>query len=203
MFSSLKIPPQKLELYLRKQGMCPIAGTDEVGRGCLAGPVVAAAVILPDSCPVSGITDSKLLSPDRRERLYEEILKLALGCGVGIVEVDEIDRINIFQASLKAMSLAVSRLRISPKILLIDGKFKIPIEAPPQIPVIKGDLHCLSISAASIIAKVTRDRLMKTLEEKFPAYRFSAHKGYPTALHRQEIRQAGPSEIHRKSFKLI
>jgi len=179
-----------------------LAGTDEVGRGCLAGPVVAAAVILPEDFKIRGLTDSKLLTPEEREAFYLKIEKAALSWGVGIVEVEEIDRINIFHASLKAMAIAVQKLTQAPDLLLVDGNQRVPI-VQRQMPVVKGDLYCKSISAASILAKVTRDRMMCEMEKSYPAFRFSAHKGYATVQHRQEIREHGPLPIHRKSFNLF
>ncbi len=196
-----KIPSHKIEAHLRAQGCVLIAGTDEVGRGCLAGPVVAAAVILPYPLSIKGITDSKLISAEKRETLYERILKVALACEVAIVSHENIDEINIFQASLKAMKIAVEQLSQRPEILLIDGKHKIPLSLP-QKPVIKGDLHCKSIGAASIIAKVTRDRLMKEYQKEYPSFSFGVHKGYATPKHQAELRQHGPCAIHRKSFRL-
>ncbi len=194
--------PAFYEKKLREQGKVLIAGTDEVGRGCLAGPVMAAAVILPASHSIQGIKDSKLLSPKQREKIFDEIVKVALTWAVAKVEVFEIDQINIFQASLKAMVLAVGQLSKIPDFLLIDGKFPLPLSMP-QKAVVKGDLHCQSIAAASILAKVTRDREMSELEKKYPGFSFSVHKGYPTKKHREEIREWGVSEIHRKSFTLL
>ncbi len=193
--------PSQFESQLRGQGYRLIAGTDEAGRGPLAGPVVAAAVIFPDPCPVSGIKDSKLLTPLQREKLYDQILRDALSFGVAIVEVEEIDRINIFQASRQAMVRATEKLNPPPEILLVDGKFTLPISLS-QKAVIKGDRYCLSIGAASILAKVTRDRLMVELEKQYPQFRFSVHKGYPTAAHRRELGEYGPTPVHRKSFRL-
>ncbi len=197
-----EISPPELEAYLRGQGYCSIAGTDEVGRGCLAGPVVAAAVILPYPLATKGIKDSKKLTSAQREKLYDQICDEALSWGIGLVESGEIDQINIFQASLKAMKIAVTQLSVKPEILLLDGKHKIPAFLP-QHPVIKGDQHCISIGAASILAKVTRDRLMCELEADYPQFQFSVHKGYPTERHRSEIYQHGPSKIHRQSFRLL
>ncbi|MBF0492802.1 MAG: ribonuclease HII [Deltaproteobacteria bacterium] len=194
--------PKKIEPYLRSQACSLIAGTDEVGRGCLAGPVVAAAVILPHPPGFDGITDSKLLSPQKRDDLYQKILEVALAWGVGVVSPQIIDEINIFQASLKAMAIAVEQLSLKPEILLIDGRHCLPL-CLPQKAIIQGDLHCVSIGAASIIAKVTRDRMMKEYEKEFPAFSFGIHKGYPTARHREELAQKGPCEIHRRSFKLL
>lgn len=187
---------------MRSRGCRFLAGTDEVGRGCLAGPVVAAAVILPEFHAIEGIKDSKLLSPAQREKLYGEITEQAVAWGVGVIGVSEIDRINIFHASLKAMSEAVGKLKPSPDFLLIDGKHKIPF-AVAQRPVVKGDRHCESIAAASIVAKVSRDRMMAEFEREYPNFTFSVHKGYPTEKHREELREHGPLPIHRRSFNLL
>jgi ribonuclease HII len=193
--------PTLYESELRQKGYRWVAGTDEVGRGALAGPVVAAVVILPYPHSIEGIKDSKLLTPPQREKLFGEISQKAVAWAVGRIEADEIDRINIFQASLKAMVQAVQKLSISPEILLVDGSHRVPLFIP-QKAIVKGDRYCLSIGAASILAKVTRDRLMKDLELEYPHYRFSVHKGYPTKQHRDEIRQHGISSLHRKSFRL-
>lgn len=188
------------EKKARKNGFSIIAGIDEAGRGPLAGPVVSSAVILPDSFTIPGITDSKKLSPKKREILFKEIYANAASIGVGIVEPGEIDRMNILQASLYSMSLAVKDLDIQPEYLLIDGKFTIPSDIP-QEPIIKGDSLSISIGAASIIAKVTRDRIMHEYHEKYPEYGFDRHKGYPTKAHKQAVAEFGPCPIHRRTFK--
>ncbi len=195
-------PPVQLEKFLFSKGYRLIAGTDEVGRGCLAGPVFAAAVILPPDHGIEGIKDSKMLTARQRELLSEKIKEVAVSWALGVVEVSEIDRINIFQASLKAMCIAVQALSSKPDILLLDGKHSIPLFIP-QKPTVKGDRHFQSVGAASIIAKVARDRLMCDLEKRFPKFSFSVHKGYPTAQHREEIRKHGPTSVHRMSFKLL
>lgn len=195
--------PTEYEPKLRKLGVGIFAGTDEVGRGCLAGPVVAAAVILPDPCFLQGVKDSKLLTAPLRESLSEKIQESALAYGIAQVEPAEIDQINIFQASLKAMRLAVQKLSILPELLLVDGKYPVPNLALPQYPIVQGDRHCPSISAASILAKVARDRLMVRYEREFPNFSFATHKGYPTPRHRLELQQTGPTAIHRRSFKLV
>lgn len=177
-----------------------VAGVDEVGRGCLAGPVVAAAVILPANHGLRGITDSKLLTPEKREELDAKIRAKAIAVGVGLVEADEIDRINILNASLKAMRIAVEGLQAAPGSLLIDGIFKIPGMALPQQVVVKGDLKCRCIGAASIVAKVFRDRLMAALDATHPGYGFAEHKGYGCPSHRRALQAKGPTPIHRKSF---
>jgi len=182
------------------QGATRIAGIDEAGRGPLAGPVVAAAVILGRSAPVGGLNDSKLLTATRREELYEEILREASAVGVGIVAPKIIDEINILQATRRAMTEAVGRIEPPPDYLLIDGPvtLNIPID---QRPVIKGDRLSLSIAAASIVAKVTRDRIMMELHRQFPQYGFDRHKGYPTADHRAAILRHGPCPAHRMCFR--
>jgi len=188
------------ELNKRQKGYNRIAGIDEAGRGPLAGPVVAAAVILNSDYPIDGITDSKKLSSKKRDLLFEVINKQALSVGVGIVESPEIDKINILRAALRAMRLAVDALSIPPDYLLIDGSH--PIESHfPQENIIKGDQLSISIGAASIIAKVTRDRLMTQYNQIYPLYGFSKHKGYGTVEHRKAIQKYGPCPIHRRSFK--
>ena len=177
-----------------------IAGVDEAGRGPLAGPVVAAAVVLPPDFHNPHITDSKKLSPAQRERLYEVIYQGALGVGVGIVDSGEIDRINILQASLQAMAMAVQNLAPRPDHLLIDGTFPTSLEIS-QEPIPKGDALSISIAAASIVAKVTRDRLMDAYHVYYPCFGFARHKGYPTQEHKVAIRTFGCSPIHRKSFR--
>ncbi|MCK5784234.1 MAG: ribonuclease HII [Desulfobacterales bacterium] len=182
------------------KGYSAIAGIDEAGRGPLAGPVVSAAVILPDSFAVPGITDSKKLTPKKRDNLYIKIHKSVIAVGIGIIEPVEIDRINILQASLKSMAIAVQNLNPQPDFLLIDGTFQIPSDLP-QRPIIKGDSLSISIAAASIVAKVTRDRIMVQYHETYPQYDFARHKGYPTKAHKEAIQKFGCCPIHRKTFK--
>lgn len=182
------------------QGHRLIAGIDEAGRGPLAGPVVAAAVILPEMFPEGDTTDSKKLTPKKREQLYEHIYAHAVSVGVGIVDPVEIDRINILQASLCAMSMAVDNLNPQPDHLLIDGTFPILSDLPQQ-PIPKGDALSISIAAASIVAKVTRDRMMAIYHEYYPQFGFCKHKGYPTKAHREAIQTYGCTPIHRRSFK--
>ena len=177
-----------------------IAGVDEAGRGPLAGPVVSAAVVLPESFDVPGINDSKKLSEKKREALFPVIQNQAIAFGIGIADHGEIDRINILQASLLSMKRAVDDLGLTPDYLLIDGKFTIDSDID-QRPVIKGDALSLSIAAASILAKVTRDRIMTGLDLQYPEYGFKHHKGYPTKANKQAILTYGPCPIHRKSFK--
>ena len=182
------------------KGSKDIAGIDEAGRGPLAGPVVSAAVILPATFRDSDITDSKKLSSKKRRQLYDVIYAHAVSIGIGIVDPIEIDRINILQASLLAMAMAVKNLAPRPDYLLIDGIFPISTDLPQQ-PIAKGDALSISIGAASIIAKVTRDRLMQKYHHYYPQFDFPKHKGYPTRAHREAIRKFGCCPIHRKSFK--
>ena len=176
-----------------------IAGVDEVGRGPLAGPVVAAAVILDPARPIASLADSKTLSPLRREQLAVEIRAKALAWALGRAEVAEIDRINILQASLLAMQRAVAALSIVPEQALVDGN-RCPRLACPCRAIVKGDATVPAISAASILAKVARDAEMGELHERYPQYGFSQHKGYPTAAHRDALRCFGPCPEHRRSF---
>ena len=204
---SLLFPDTELEVdmwlhegLMADQGLLPVAGVDEVGRGCLAGPVVAAAVILPCNLQGEGITDSKALSPAERERLDGLIRKKALAVSVAQVDAPEIDSINILRASLRAMKLAVDGLDPRPRSILVDGNQPIP-HSIPQKTVVHGDSVSCSIAAASIVAKVFRDRLMERFSEEFPQYNFRRHKGYATKEHRQAIRVHGPCPIHRRSFR--
>ena len=183
-----------------QRGYKDIAGIDEAGRGPLAGPVVSAAVVLPPTFSLSGVTDSKKLKPKKRAGLYDKIYTQALSIGIGIVDAVEIDRINILQASLLSMAIAVDNLSPQPDCLLIDGTFNISSHLP-QKAIPKGDSLSISIAAASIIAKVTRDRLMENYHHYYPQFGFSQHKGYPTKAHREAIRKFGCSPIHRRSFK--
>lgn len=195
-----RIDTFSFERDLAHQGFNLVAGVDEAGRGPLAGPVLAASVILPFDCDYGRFKDSKKLTPRVRERLYGELQEMDAMIGVGIVSSAEIDEINILQASLLAMQKATHLLPLRPDYLLVDGKFPVPITIP-QKTLVKGETRSASIAAASIIAKVTRDELMQKLHLKFPEYDFSKHKGYPTAAHRRAIQEHGPCEIHRKTFK--
>ncbi len=188
------------EKKARNRDFSNIAGVDEAGRGPLAGPVVSAAVILPNSFPTSGITDSKKLTPQKRELLFHVIRRHALAIGVGVVDSEEIDRINILQASLLSMKMSVDNLNPPPDCLLIDGIFKISSDLPQEA-IKKGDSLSISISAASIIAKVTRDRLMEKYHQQYPLFAFNKNKGYPTKAHKEAIRLHGCCPIHRKTFK--
>lgn len=187
------------EQRVRGNGFRLVAGIDEAGRGPLAGPVVAAAVILPDDMPACGINDSKKLTARKRESLYHDIYRHAVAVGIGIIDPAEIDRINILQASLKAMAFSVMNLEPVPDYLFIDGRFPIPVGLPQEA-LVRGDSLSVSIAAASIVAKVTRDRLMERYADEYPEFDFAAHKGYPTNAHREAIRRFGCCPIHRKSF---
>ncbi len=176
-----------------------VAGVDEAGRGPLAGPVVAAAVILNDLQPIRGLGDSKVIAPRKRERLFDEIRARALCCSIASASAEEIDALNILQATLLAMQRAVAGLRLCPHRVVVDGN-RVPLLAMPVVAVVKGDAKVAAISAASILAKVHRDRLCAELHERHPAYGFAAHKGYPTADHLAALRQHGPCSEHRQSF---
>ena len=188
------------ENQARENGYSRIAGLDEAGRGPLAGPVVAAAVVLPPFFSVAGVNDSKKLSEKKRDELFDKIFSHAEAVGVGIADETEIDSLNILRASLLAMARAVTNLSVVPEFLLIDGTFQIAADFP-QKAIPKGDAKSISIAAASIIAKVTRDRLMLQYHKTFPQYDFNRHKGYPTRAHRDAIKTFGCCPIHRKSFK--
>ena len=183
-------------------GRGAVAGADEAGRGCLAGPVVAAAVVLPPGADVPGLDDSKKLSPEAREALFPHIRRVALAVGVGQCSPAEVDRLNILWASLEAMRRAVGALPILPDMLLVDGNREIPDAPWPQEALVRGDGRSLTVAAASVVAKVTRDRLMVALDADFPAYGWARHKGYPTAAHYAALAAHGPSPHHRRSFRL-
>ena len=187
------------ENYYFARGYRRICGVDEAGRGPLAGPVVAAAVVFPEPVEIENLRDSKKLSPAMRERVFEKILQVAQ-VGIGEASPAEIDAMNILQASLLAMKRAVDSLAISPDIVLVDGPYALSGEVPSRA-IIKGDARVPIISAASIIAKVTRDRLMLEYEKEFPGYGFARHKGYPTREHLKALRHLGPTPIHRTSFR--
>lgn len=176
-----------------------MAGVDEAGRGPLAGPVVAAAVILDDLNPIRGLNDSKKLSAKRREALFDEIRARALCCAIAEASVQEIDQLNILQATLLAMKRAVEALRLPPKLVLIDGN-RLPTLAMRAQAIVKGDALVPAISAASILAKVHRDRLCEAMHQRYPAYGFGQHKGYGTAQHLAALQAHGPSECHRMTF---
>jgi ribonuclease HII len=188
------------EVYWRNQGLALIAGVDEAGRGPLAGPVVAAAVILPQPGAISGLKDSKRLTPEVRATLFEEIRERALAFAIREVGVRNIERLGILAASLKAMALAVQALAPAPQMVLIDGRDPLPL-AYPQQSVIDGDDRCPSIAAASILAKVHRDRCMEAYHRQFPQYNFASHKGYATREHLEALQSWGPCVLHRRTFK--
>ena len=185
-------------IYLNKD-VKYLAGVDEAGRGPLAGPVVAAVVIFNKNTQIKGINDSKLLSEKQRENLFGKIIAKSLAYSVSVVDVSVIDDINILNASLRAMKQAVDKLTLKPDLVLVDGN-RIFQSDIPVIPIVKGDTKSFSIAAASILAKVTRDRLMKNLAREFPNYLWESNKGYPTRKHREIIKQIGPSPLHRKTF---
>ena len=195
----MPVPDLSFEHEAYRQGYQLIAGIDEAGRGSLAGPVVAAAVILPPGLMIDGVNDSKKLTPRRREALYQVIHQHALATGIGVVGNEDIDRINILRATIMAMEMAVKNLKIPPDYLLIDA-VSLSDSRIPQRPIIKGDMLSVSIASASIVAKVTRDRLMTEEHSLFPQYNFMSHKGYGTRDHVSRLRLYGPSVIHRKSF---
>ncbi|MFZ5753670.1 MAG: ribonuclease HII [Bacillota bacterium] len=186
------------ETDLRKNGYTHIAGLDEAGRGPLAGPVVAACVVLSSGCSLPGLNDSKQLTLDARSKLAELIKEQCIAWSIGICDHQEIDRINIYQATIKAMVKAVQSLKIQPDYLIIDA-LKLPLNIP-QEGIVQGDCKCAAIAAASIIAKTYRDRVMDVLDQIYPQYGFKEHKGYATPRHVEAIRRYGPCEIHRQSF---
>ena len=191
---------EKMLEYERKYDFCShICGIDEAGRGPLAGPVVAGAVVLPRDCKIRYLNDSKKLSASRRDALYDEIMEKAVTVGVGMASPARIDEINILQATYEAMRQAVGSLSVQPDILLNDA-VTIPGITTVQVPIIKGDAKSMSIAAASIIAKVTRDRLMMEYDKLMPEYGFAGHKGYGSAAHIEALKKYGPSPIHRKTF---
>jgi ribonuclease HII len=189
-----------LENALRRVGFVYVAGVDEVGRGCLAGPVVAAAVVLHPEKHIAGVCDSKTVQAPERERLYDRILKDAVAWAVAGADPDEIDRINIHQASLRAMQRAILALAPLPDIVLVDA-FRVPDLPMAQRGVPHGDRRCAAIAAASIVAKVTRDRQMLELHGRDPRYGFDRHKGYATADHLDAVARFGYSDVHRRSFR--
>ena len=191
---------ETMRVYEREYASCrAVCGIDEAGRGPLAGPVVAGAVILPKDELILYLNDSKKLSEKRREQLYDEIMERAVAVGVGIVGPERIDQINILQATYEAMRSAIGQLQVTPDLLLNDA-VTIPEVTIRQVPIIKGDAKSVSIAAASIIAKVTRDRLMREYGEIFPEYEFASNKGYGTKKHIEALQTYGPTPIHRRSF---
>lgn len=191
---------ESLKVYEREYGEYGIVcGIDEVGRGPLAGPVVAGAVILPEDCQILYLNDSKKLTERRRELLYDEIMEKAVAVGIGVVSQQRIDEINILQATYEAMRQAVGKLDPVPDVLLNDA-VTIPGLSQKQVPIIKGDAKSLSIAAASVVAKVTRDRMMAALDERYPGYGFASNKGYGSAAHIAALKELGPCELHRRTF---
>ncbi len=197
----MEIDNYKYERELREKGITLIAGVDEVGRGPLVGPVVTACVILPEKFDLPHLTDSKKLTEKRREILYKEIQEQALGIGIGIVDNEEIDRINILNATKKAMKMAINNCKVKPEHVLIDA-VKLDIDIPTTS-IIKGDLKSITISAASVIAKVTRDHMLYELDEKYPMYDFKHNKGYPTKKHIEAIKEYGIIKEHRRSYSPV
>ena len=189
----------ELENEIYDSGVSIICGVDEAGRGPLAGPVCAAAVILPRNIEIVGLNDSKKLSEKSREKLYDEICEKAMSFGIAFASVEEIEEFNILNAAMLAMNRAIAQLEPQPELALIDGNRSSAIEINSRC-VIKGDAKCADIAAASILAKVTRDRYMLEMAEKYPEYHFERHKGYGTKLHYEALREYGPCEIHRPSF---
>ncbi|MEN9968591.1 MAG: ribonuclease [Bacteroidota bacterium] len=192
-----------VDLILQYQDLMPEAGCDEAGRGCLAGPVVAAAVILDPARPIAALNDSKQLSAKKREVLRAEILEKALCYGIGIVDHIEIDQINILNASILAMHRALAQLQIQPAYILVDGNRFKPYEQIPYACMVKGDARFASIAAASILAKTHRDQLMADLHQMYPQYAWERNQGYPTPVHRKAIAEFGPSPHHRMTFQLL
>jgi len=186
---------------LRKKQECVLCGVDEAGRGPLAGPVVAAAVIFSDDVFIKDVFDSKQVHPEKREELYYEITESAISYGIGIIDNKEIDNVNIYQATFIAINNAISKLRVPPGLILVDGNFY-KHESFEIMNIVKGDTKSFSIAAASIIAKVTRDRIMKEFQSQYPNFSFSSHKGYCTKRHIDEIIEHGYTDIHRRSFKI-
>ena len=193
------VPDLRFERACWSEGISVVAGVDEAGRGPLAGPVVAAAVVMPRDSMIPGIQDSKRLSASRREALFRLIQREAQAIGIGVVSEKEIDAINILQASLKAMAIAVGKLALEPDQVLVDGIFVPDIQCRVRA-IVRGDRKCYSIAAASIVAKVTRDRIMVEYDRIYQQYGFARNKGYPTFQHRTAIHLFGPCEIHRKTF---
>lgn len=191
---------KKIEKEIYDSGINSICGIDEAGRGPLAGPVVVAAVVMPKDSMIEGVNDSKKVSEKKRELLYEKIIEEAITYGVGIIDQKEIDRINILNATKEGLTMAVSELNPKPELIIVDALNKIDTLGIPYRSIIKGDAKCYSIAAASIIAKVTRDRIMRQWDEVYPQYGFIKHKGYGTAEHIKAIRENGLCPLHRLSF---
>ena len=195
----LKVLKQQ-ENELRKKGFNTICGIDEAGRGPLAGPVVVASVIMPADSMIEGVNDSKKVSEKKREILYDKIIEEAISYGVAIIGQDEIDEINILNATKKGLTMSLQELTVKPDLILVDALEHIDTMGIPYESIIKGDAKCYSISCASIIAKVTRDRIMREWDKVYPEYNFAQHKGYGTSKHIEAIKQYGLCPIHRRSF---
>ena len=191
---------KQYENELRNKGYKYICGIDEAGRGPLAGPVVVASVIMPENSMIEGINDSKKVSEKKREKLYDLILEEAISYGVGIIGQDEIDDINILNATKKGLTVSLKELTKKPDLIIVDALTNIDTLGTPYESIIKGDAKCYSISAASIIAKVTRDRIMREWDKIYPQYGFAQHKGYGTSAHISSIKEYGPCPLHRKTF---
>lgn len=188
------------ETIYKEENIKYICGIDEAGRGPLAGPVVVAAVIMPENLMIEGVNDSKKVSEKKREKLYEEIISTAIAWGVGIIDQKEIDDINILNATKKGLTTALKELEIKPNLILVDALTNIDTLGIPYQSIIKGDAKCYSIAAASIIAKVTRDRIMRQWDEIYPEYGFEKHKGYGTKAHIEAIKEYGACPLHRRTF---
>lgn len=188
------------EIYSKNPNFKYICGIDEAGRGPLAGPVVVACAIMPRNSMIEGVNDSKKISEKKREELFEKITEEAISYGVGIIDQKEIDRINILNATKEGLTMAVKELSIRPDLIIVDALKGIDTDGIPYESIIKGDAKCYSIAAASIIAKVTRDRIMRQWDEIYPQYGFIKHKGYGTAAHIAAIKEYGPCPLHRNSF---
>jgi ribonuclease HII len=193
------LPIKALNSIMARLGRPRVVGVDEVGRGCLAGPVVAAAVLMRPGFVLTGVDDSKKLTPVKRERLFRQLAAGGNAIGIGVVSAAEIDRINILEASLQAMLKALSVLNQDYDLVVVDGRQRLPLHLP-QYPLIRGDSLCLPVAAASIIAKVIRDRQMFYYDHIFPAYGFARHKGYGTEFHRRALTRYGSSSLHRQTF---
>ena len=191
---------KQYENELRNKGYKYICGIDEAGRGPLAGPVVVASVIMPENSMIEGINDSKKVSEKKREKLYDLILEEAISYGVGIIGQDEIDDINILNATKKGLTVSLKELTQKPDLIIVDALTNIDTLGTPYESIIKGDAKCYSISAASIIAKVTRDRIMREWDTIYPQYGFAQHTGYGTSAHISSIKEYGPCPLHRKTF---
>ena len=188
------------EIYSKNPNFKYICGIDEAGRGPLAGPVVVACAVMPRDSMIEGVNDSKKISEKKREELFEKITSEAISYGVGVIDQKEIDRINILNATKEGLTMAVKELSVRPDLIIVDALNNIDTEGIPYESIIKGDAKCYSIAAASIIAKVTRDRIMRQWDEIYPQYGFIKHKGYGTAAHIAAIKEYGPCPLHRNSF---